>query len=97
MQCLVVYDIVDDGKRTKIADVCLDYGMDRIQYSAFTGDLATTHQDELMLKIRAVLGKKPGKVQLVPICEKDWNARRVIEQKEDAKKESSEPEESDAG
>ncbi len=57
--------------------------MDRIQYSAFAGDLAPTHQDELMLKIQAILGKRPGKVQLVPVCEKDWNARRVIEQKEE--------------
>jgi len=92
MQCLVVYDIVDDNKRNKIADVCLDYGMDRIQYSAFAGDLAATHQDELMLKIQAILGKRPGKVQLVPVCEKDWNARRVIEQKEAASEE-----EADAG
>jgi CRISPR-associated protein Cas2 len=82
MQCVLVYDISDDGKRGKIADVCLDYGMDRIQYSAFVGDLAPTHQDELMLKVQSVLGKLPGKVQLVPICEKDWNARRTIEQKE---------------
>lgn len=92
MRCLVVYDIVDDNKRNKIADVCLDYGLDRIQYSAFAGDLAPTHQEELMLKIAAILGKKPGKVQLVPVCEKDWNARRVIEQKESASKE-----EADAG
>lgn len=88
MQCLVVYDIVDDNKRNKIADVCIDYGMDRIQYSAFVGDLAPTHQEELMLKIAAVLGKRPGKVQLVPVCEKDWNARRVIEQVESASKEA---------
>jgi CRISPR-associated protein Cas2 len=75
-----VYDISDDGKRGKIADVCLDYGMDRIQFSAFLGDLAPTHQDELMLKIQSVLGKLPGNVQLFPICEKDWAARRVIDQ-----------------
>jgi CRISPR-associated protein Cas2 len=56
--------------------------MERIQFSAFLGDLAPTHQDELMLKIRAVLGKLPGNVQLFPVCEKDWNARRVIVQKE---------------
>lgn len=88
MQCLVVYDIVDDNKRNKVADVCIDYGLDRIQYSAFAGDLAPTHQEELMLKIAAVLGKRPGKVQLVPVCEKDWNARRVIEQKESASQEA---------
>jgi CRISPR-associated protein Cas2 len=81
MQCVVVYDISDDGKRGKIADVCQDYGLDRIQFSAFTGDLAPTHQEELMLKLASVLGKLPGKVQLVPVCEKDWSARRVIDQK----------------
>jgi CRISPR-associated protein, Cas2 family len=27
---ILVYDIVDDRKRAKIADACLDYGLDRI-------------------------------------------------------------------
>jgi CRISPR-associated protein Cas2 len=87
MQCVVVYDIPDDGKRTKIADACLDYGLDRIQYSAFMGNLQPTHQDELMLRIQKVLGKHAGNVQLFPLCEKDWAARRVIvveAQEEDA-------------
>jgi CRISPR-associated protein Cas2 len=83
MQCVVVYDIPDDGKRYKIADVCLDYGLDRIQYSAFMGDLQPTHQEELMLKIQMVLGKLPGNVQLFPVCEKDWAARRVFVQSEE--------------
>ncbi len=78
MQCVVVYDIPDDNKRGKIADVCADYGLDRIQYSAFMGALVPTHQEELMLKIKSVLGKRAGNVQLFPICEKDWAARRVI-------------------
>ncbi len=80
MQCLVVYDIVDDGKRAKIADVCLDYGLDRIQYSAFLGPLLPTHQEELMLKIKQVLGKRPGNVQLFPLCDSDWAKRRVLVQ-----------------
>lgn len=79
MRVLLVYDITDDRARTKIADACLDYGLDRIQYSAFTGELSATHQEELMLKIGRLLGKKPGKVQLTPICDKDWKARKVIE------------------
>ncbi len=87
MQCLVVYDIVDDNKRGKIADVCQDYGLDRIQYSAFLGDLAATHQEELMLKLQSVLGKLPGNVQLFPICEKDWRGRRIIDQKSAEKSE----------
>jgi len=35
MNCIVIYDIVDDGLRSKVADTCLDYGLARIQYSAF--------------------------------------------------------------
>src|SRR3990172_4901106 len=80
MQCLLVYDIQDDGKRAKIADVCLDYGMDRIQYSAFRGPLLPTHQEELMMKIKKILGRRPGNVQLFPLCETDWQARKVIVQ-----------------
>jgi len=90
MQCVVVYDIVDDNKRGKIADVCQDYGLDRIQYSSFLGDLAPTHQEELMLKLQAVLGKLPGNIQLFPICEKDWHARRIIDQKEESEGKESE-------
>jgi CRISPR-associated protein Cas2 len=80
MKCLLVYDIPDDGKRGKIADACLDYGLDRIQYSAFSGDLLVTHQEELMLKIRKILGKKAGNIQLYPICAEDWNKRKMVEQ-----------------
>lgn len=78
MQCVLVYDIPDDGKRLKVADACLDYGMDRIQYSAFLGNLAVTHQEELMLKIKRLLGKHAGNVQLFPICERDWAGRQCI-------------------
>ncbi|MFQ5615917.1 MAG: CRISPR-associated endonuclease Cas2 [Anaerolineales bacterium] len=80
MQTLLIYDIPDDKKRAKIADACLDYGLDRVQYSAFLGPLVPTHQDELILKIKNILGKKPGKVQLFPLCAVDWAKRRVIEQ-----------------
>ena len=82
MQCVLVYDIQDDGKRAKIADACLDYGMDRIQYSAFLGPLLPTHQEELMMKIQKILGRRPGNVQLFPLCETDWQARKVIVQKD---------------
>jgi len=80
MKTLLVYDIPDDRARTKIADFCLDYGLDRIQYSAFLGDLARTHQEELVLKIGERLGERAGKVQLFVMCEKDWRERLEIVQ-----------------
>ena len=45
MRYLLIYDISHDGVRTKVADACLDYGLERIQYSAFLGSLTRTHQN----------------------------------------------------
>jgi len=83
-QCLLVYDISHDRTRTRVADACLDYGLDRIQYSAFSGRLTRTHQEELMLKIEHILGKHGGNIQLFPLCQKDWDGRQVIEVEEKA-------------
>lgn len=81
MKCLVIYDIPDDKIRAKVANFCLDYGLDRIQYSAFIGDLTPNHQEELMLKLRKRLGKAPGRIDLFPVCREDWRNRISIEQK----------------
>lgn len=80
MKCLLIYDIPDDRVRTKVADFCMDYGLDRVQYSAFVGDLSNNHQEELMLKIAKKLGKSPGKIDLFPICRQDWQARHSFYQ-----------------
>lgn len=80
MQILLIYDISDTKIRTKVADTCLDYGLERIQLSAFTGDLRRVHQEELLAKLRKRLGKRPGKILLLPCCEKDWKARLEIVQ-----------------
>ncbi len=85
MQILLIYDIPDTKIRTKVADACLDYGLERIQLeriqlSAFTGDLRRVHQEELLAKLRKRLGKRPGKILLLPCCEKDWQARLEIVQ-----------------
>jgi CRISPR-associated protein Cas2 len=79
MYLLLIYDISHDGTRTKIASACEDYGLDRIQYSAFSGQLSRNHQEELMLQIRALLADKTGYVQLIPVASDDWARRLQIE------------------
>ncbi len=77
MHCLLVYDISDDRIRTKIADACLDYGLDRFQYSAFYGNISRNYQEELFLKVKRLLGNKAGNIQIFSICNKDWQKRLV--------------------
>lgn len=82
MRYLLIYDIAHDGARAKVADVCLDYGLTRIQYSAFLGPLTSAHQRELLLKIRQRLGDHGANIQVFPLDEKAWAGRRVIEREE---------------
>jgi CRISPR-associated protein Cas2 len=79
MHLLLIYDISHDSTRTKIASACEDYGLDRIQYSAFSGQLSRNHQEELMLRIRDLLGEKTGYIQLIPVASDDWSRRLEIE------------------
>lgn len=78
MISLVIYDIPDDRLRARVADICLDYGLDRIQYSAFLGELNRNRQEELLQKIRRRVGKKAANVQLFPVCEKDLRLRKTV-------------------
>lgn len=76
---LVIYDIPEDRLRSKVADVCLDYGLERIQYSAFLGELSRNRTQEMLLKMQRLLSKKEGQVQCFPICQKDLRQRVVLE------------------
>ena len=80
MRLLLVYDIVNDRQRGKVADACLDYGLDRIQYSAFSGRLSRTHQEELMMRIQDIIADGAACIHLYPIDEKAWDKRLTFEQ-----------------
>lgn len=71
---LVIYDIEDDRIRFKIAKFCRDYGLEHIQYSAFRGALSGTHRKELFAKLKDALADRPGRILVVPLCEKDAEA-----------------------
>jgi CRISPR-associated protein Cas2 len=78
MRLLVIYDIPDDGKRTRVADVCLDFGLDRMQFSVFTGELSGAHRKELTAKLKKTLGRTEGKILFLPVCLTDWETRMDI-------------------
>lgn len=78
MKCLLIYDIPDDRVRGKVADICLDYGLQRIQYSAFLGELSHNRQGELLQKLKRRIGKLEANVQLFPLCDKDLALHREI-------------------
>jgi CRISPR-associated protein Cas2 len=74
----VVYDIEDDRVRVRIANACKDYGLERFQDSAFCGALDASRRGELLARLMDTLGREIGKVLVLPVCEKDAQAKREI-------------------
>ena len=68
---LLIYDIPDDRIRHRVSERCKDYGLSRIQYSAFAGELDRTRREELMLRLKKTLGRKEGNIRLQPVCTRD--------------------------
>lgn len=79
MMCVVVYDVPDDAARLKVSETCLDYGLARIQYSTFLGEMSTTRQTELLLKVRKKLRGRAANVQIFPLCEHDARLHKVLD------------------
>lgn len=77
---VLIYDIEEDRLRTRIASVCMDYGLERIQFSAFFGKLNRNRRQELALKLQNELGNESGRIRIIPVCEQDLKDMWVLEQ-----------------
>jgi len=77
---VLLYDIEEDRLRARIADVCFDYGLERIQFSAFFGKLNRNRRQELALKLQNELGDESGRIRIIPVCEQDLKDMWVLDQ-----------------
>lgn len=76
---IVIYDIEDDKVRYRVSEACKDYGLERIQYSAFSGQLNRNKREELYLKLSKIIKHKTGKIIIQPVCEKDVKEQKMID------------------
>jgi len=65
---LISYDIQKDSIRTRIAKLCVAYGFQRIQFSVFAGEQSRTMVETFSLEAHDILGKRLGKIVVIPIC-----------------------------
>jgi CRISPR-associated protein Cas2 len=71
VRVFLIYDIQDDKTRGRVADLCKDYGLRRVQFSTFFGDLSRNRQEEIILKVRRLVDPAEAYVLLLPVCERD--------------------------
>lgn len=67
MHYLTAYDIEEDGRRSRIANILLDYGS-RVQESVFFLDLDEELQERMIKRIKAVADETADIIWLVPVC-----------------------------
>jgi len=80
MRWIVVYDITNDNLRSKVSERLKDYGLDRIQYSAFYGELQRHALASLSTDMKHFLneGEETDSVLIFPLCDTCFKGRTVI-------------------
>ena len=58
----------------------MDYGLERIQFSAFFGKLNRNRRQELALRLQNELGNESGRIRIIPVCEQDLKDMWVLDQ-----------------
>ena len=76
----ILYDISADRRRTKVAKVCKQYGLLRVQKSAFLGKLERNRFDELAEKCLSLIDEETDSLYLFPFCQEDFRAVKVLGQ-----------------
>lgn len=68
----------------------MDFGLERIQFSGFSGKLGKNKTEELFLKITDVIKEGAGEILILPVYEKDIkNVLEYIREGDNAKSDSS--------
>ncbi|MBD3351620.1 MAG: CRISPR-associated endonuclease Cas2 [Candidatus Lokiarchaeota archaeon] len=78
---LITYDVSSDFDkyRKKISDILIDYGLMRIQYSVFLGDIGTNEAREIASKINDRLNLKiPIDIRFFQICKSCLDSSFII-------------------
>jgi len=66
---LVVYDISDDKRRTKLHNLLLDFGTP-VQYSVFECSVTPQALKQMLRRINTTIRPQKDRVRFYPICER---------------------------
>jgi len=81
----VIYDIVDDKTRGRIAKICKGQGLYRVQKSVFLGTLNNNQLDELKIMCEDLINTAKDSVYIFPMCEDDFKKVKLLGQAFDKK------------
>lgn len=82
MITLVIYDISNDRDREKLADLLFNFGLTRIQYSAFKGELNPHDRSLLLDRVKKYAKGERDSIYIVPLCDRCFRLCSIVSLKE---------------
>ncbi len=75
-----MYDIKKDRTRNKIAKLCEEAGIYRVQYSVFLGELNNAQRKELITSFVGLMNKDDDSIYIFPMCSDDFKKCKLLGQ-----------------
>lgn len=82
MRTLVIYDISEDGPRTKLSEHIKDYGLRRIQYSGYLGEVNTHDRLVLSKEVGRYLSSDRDSIYIIPLCDSCLKLCKIVSKEE---------------
>lgn len=76
----VVYDITENNTRRKIANLCLDMGLYRVQKSVFLGNLNANERDSLAIECEGIIDLDVDSVYIFPMDNESFRKVKLLGQ-----------------
>jgi len=81
----IIYDIVVDKSRSKVAKLCREAGLYRVQKSVFLGTIEPNRLDELTIQFEDLINEKTDSIYVFPLCQADFKKVQTLGQAFDKK------------
>jgi CRISPR-associated protein Cas2 len=81
----IIYDIVVDKSRSKVAKLCREAGLYRVQKSVFLGTIEPNRLDELTIQFEDLINEKTDSIYVFPLCQADFKKVQTLGQAFDNK------------
>lgn len=81
METLVIYDISEDEKRGKLRGHLQQYGLRRVQYSGFVGNINSHDRLVLSKEVRKYISCERDSIYIVPLCNRCLRLCRIVAEK----------------
>ena len=76
----VIYDITENNIRRKIANICLDKGLYRVQKSVFLGNLNANERDSLAIECEDIIDLDVDSVYIFPMDNESFRKVKLLGQ-----------------